>query len=69
MLRAKIKPLKAWAIVDPDGDIHLDKVMVSRAEAWGLLAEEESTYEDVKPKELEKWGYRCVRVNISPCRS
>lgn len=52
----------AWAIKDRRGTIHLDKITVSKSEAWGLLADEQDarlTNADLKAK-----GFECVRVEI-----
>lgn len=53
---------KAWAIIDRRGTIHIDKITMSKAEAWGLLAEEFTS--GMTTADLKANGYDCVRVEI-----
>lgn len=67
--RKTTKARKAWAIVDWHGNIQLDKVMATRAEAWGLLSDERQNEIDKTfswKAQLEAMGYKCVRVSIGP---
>lgn len=54
----------AWAIVDRRGNIQLDMVMSSRAEAWGLALDNAAGCLSVE--ECKANGYRCIRVEIKP---
>lgn len=64
-MNIRIRGRKAWAVVGRFGDIHLDKIMASKAEAWGLLTDESSKDE----ADLKANGYRCVRVLVRPLAS
>lgn len=55
-----VRARKAWAIIDRRGFIHLDKIMASKPEAWGLIAEEMS----MSIADCKSNGYDCRRVEI-----
>lgn len=61
------KPVKAWAIIGRSGKIHADKIAMSPAKCWGLLADEPATLWDGRESTvntMKRAGYRCIRVTV-----
>ena len=63
----------AMAIFGPDGNLHIDKIMRSKEECWGLLGEElddkehwTSEMQKHTAKSMKARGYTCRRVSIKP---
>jgi hypothetical protein len=61
---AKVRARRAWAIVCSHNIIHLDKIMASRGEAWGMLSD--AFLPSMSVRALKALGYRCIRVTIKP---
>lgn len=60
--------VRAYAIVGSAGNLHLDKVMASKDEAWGLLADEmHNTHYPCRydTAALKRLGYRCKPITIT----
>lgn len=59
------KEAKAFAIVF-NGHYHIDKLVPSRREAWGLLMDEidEPYSRKLTVPVLQRLGYRCVPVTV-----
>jgi hypothetical protein len=58
---------KAWAIFGPRREWpHLDKVMASPAECWGLLGDElhDATGTRLLVVDMSRLGYSCRRVTL-----
>lgn len=66
------REIEAWAIFGPRRQKpHLDKLMASPAECWGLLADEQVRFPTGKGEgvprivDLRRKGYSCRKVKIT----